>query len=253
MIRFKERVVPLALLAVSIFIYMTYILPTLLGTSTALTAVTSNSMKPTLEQGDLAVIAGYNGFEEIGENDIIVYSFENWGFIVHRVVKINPDEKTVRTRGDANSQVDQWEVNYRDIRGRVVFKIPYIGYVVMTGKSMLSDLEDLGMPSPVIGGTLTGIAVILFLSGMDSPPWDKRSSDSFEKEYVKEVKKFLSSDRQKSKIDDDFSSSKIFTQLKKSIKNIGKDEYLTVVRCDDDVYLVRREALESSDFSPIIE
>lgn len=90
-VRLKERVIPMALLALSILIYLGYILPTLLGTSTAFTAVTSNSMKPTLDQGDLAVIAGYNGFDQIQENDIIVYSLQNWGYVAHRVVKINSD------------------------------------------------------------------------------------------------------------------------------------------------------------------
>ncbi len=239
-IRFKDRVIPLALLAASIFIYMTYILPTLLGTPTALTAVTSNSMQPTLERGDLAVIAGYNDFEGVSENDIVVYSLENWGFVVHRVVKINPEEGTVRTKGDANSQMDKWSVDYKDIRGRVVSKIPYIGYMVMAGKSFLSDLEGLGMPSPVLGGALAGIAVVLFLSGLESPPWREGVGRSRKDKCKREVTNFLSSDEDKKRVDIDISPEKSFSALREAVKSCGVSDQVGVVGCENEVYLVKK-------------
>lgn len=247
-IRFKDRIIPLALVAVSVLIYLTYILPAILGTPAALTAVTSNSMKPTLEQGDLAIIAGYNNFGEVSKSDTIVYSSGEWGLIVHRVVEINPEEQTVRTKGDANPQMDPWKVHYKDIRGRVVSQIPYVGYIVMAGESMLSDVDDLGIPSPVLAVTLTGAAVVLFLSGLESPPWGEKS-DSMNEEYVDKVKEFLSSDKKKTKIEGKIPTSEIFSHLENSIEYLGEEKDLTIVRCGDNIFLMRRQAINDSSVS----
>lgn len=52
----------------------------------------------------------------------------------HRVVEVVPDETDpsvvrFRTKGDANDAADGALVHYRNVIGKPVFSIPYLGYV----------------------------------------------------------------------------------------------------------------------------
>jgi len=111
-----------------------YVLPKTLSltlkSSYPIAAVSSNSMEPVLEKGDLILIKGARkGDIKIG--DIIVYKGEN-GFIIHRVIKIQ--EENLITKGDANIYPDL-PVEYEKVIGRTVniggkpFTIPYLGNI----------------------------------------------------------------------------------------------------------------------------
>jgi signal peptidase len=105
----------------------------LLNTETPMMAVVSNSMKPTFERGDLLIVEGISSPTDIRRGDIIVYRSESQGaLIVHRVVEVLIDENgriNFRTQGDANLGPDPRLVNPEDVRGRVRFVIPKIGYL----------------------------------------------------------------------------------------------------------------------------
>jgi len=105
----------------------------LLNTETPMMAVVSNSMKPTFERGDLLIVEGISSPTDIRRGDIIVYRSESQGaLIVHRVVEVLIDENgriNFRTWGDANPGPDPRLVNPEDVRGRVRFVIPKIGYL----------------------------------------------------------------------------------------------------------------------------
>jgi len=93
-------------------------------------AVSSSSMWPTLEKGDLAFIRGIEK-EEIKAGDIVVYRLGG-EFIIHRVVRLR--DETLVTRGDANPRSDQ-PIGYDKVIGRVVMikdnplRIPYLGKI----------------------------------------------------------------------------------------------------------------------------
>lgn len=127
---------------------------TLLGTSFPVVTVSSTSMVPTLNVGDLVIIEGRENYT-VGE--IIV--FKGWESkpIIHRVVAKYENDDTVKlegwdeltsrqikekangrdiyiTRGDANPSCDQCgggrpPVTPDQIYGRSVFHVPYLGYV----------------------------------------------------------------------------------------------------------------------------
>jgi len=154
----------------------------LLSTSAPLDVVTSCSMMPALQRGDLIVLQGVPAeriiapeinvsrvsflqelgicvFEQGGKrvakyctnailvgdkrieanlsNDIIIYDAPERGQIIHRAfAKLrSPNEYVVITKGDNNEMVDQDPngisppVDERHIKGKVLFRIPYIGYV----------------------------------------------------------------------------------------------------------------------------
>jgi signal peptidase len=105
-----------------------------MGTSTPLVVVTSDSMVPALQQGDLLVLQG-RAAEDIHLSDIIVYE-DDWyegAPVVHRVVAIEIVGETYYffTKGDANSHSDPGNRTINEIIGVVVLRIPYLGSVSM--------------------------------------------------------------------------------------------------------------------------
>lgn len=100
-----------------------------LQTPTPMTGVTSGSMEPVLHRGDLVIIEGYDNVSQVEVGDIIVFEVEGHRFI-HRVHKVEFVDSQPRfiTKGDANSQPDDWIVIWEDINGKVIFHVPYLGY-----------------------------------------------------------------------------------------------------------------------------
>ena len=108
----------------------------LLNTDKPLVVVASGSMRPTLEVGDLVVVQGIN-ITQIKENDIIVFRItEDHQAILrlHRVIDIRILPNNTRlfiTKGDNNTSPDSKPVKGDQIYGRVMFRIPLIGYLIL--------------------------------------------------------------------------------------------------------------------------
>ncbi|MBN1896592.1 MAG: signal peptidase I [Candidatus Aenigmarchaeota archaeon] len=101
-----------------------------LTTDMPVVAVESNSMIPVFYKGDILVLKGVPT-EQLDVGDIVVYSVEGRSVpIVHRIVKINPDD-SFQTKGDANNGQLNFEyyVSPQSIHGKVVLIIPYLGWV----------------------------------------------------------------------------------------------------------------------------
>lgn len=90
-------------------------------------AIASGSMENTIFKGDVVVID--KEYQTIDKNDILAYQYEN-KVVVHRVYKMidTGSEKFIYTKGDANSNFDQYKVTEDMIMGVVKAKIPLIGY-----------------------------------------------------------------------------------------------------------------------------
>ncbi len=90
--------------------------------------VRSESMKPTINMGDLIVTGPLNGpiNGELKTGTIITYKYRKEN-ITHRVYSI--DGKTLTTKGDAAEDRDPWSVTLSDVKGVFLFKIPYVGYL----------------------------------------------------------------------------------------------------------------------------
>lgn len=93
--------------------------------------VCSNSMSPTFETGSLLLVKHVDT-SSIQVNDIITFKEKNDSVATtHRVVKIlNDNGLQFVTRGDANNVDDPMPVSADEVVGRVVFWIPYIGYLL---------------------------------------------------------------------------------------------------------------------------
>jgi len=85
----------------------------------------SNSMKNTLEKGDVVF---FKQTKKIEEGDVIVFLNDNIR-VVHRVVSVKNinDKNRYYTKGDANKLQDEEYVTDEQLMGKVLFKIKYIG------------------------------------------------------------------------------------------------------------------------------
>lgn len=103
-----------------------------LGTTSPFFVVSSSSMVPNLEIGDIIVVSGNTDFEDLKVDDIIVFDEPGYGskVIVHRVIEIYDDViRRIVTKGDHNLAPDDWRVTSGDYIGKVVFSIPKVGYL----------------------------------------------------------------------------------------------------------------------------
>ena len=95
-------------------------------------AVLSGSMSPTFNRGDAVVVNKLTTREkgELKKGDIIQY-VSGTKYVVHRIVDITNDErgnKLFITKGDHNNTVDADKVALENVKGKVSFVIPLIGY-----------------------------------------------------------------------------------------------------------------------------
>jgi len=118
-----------------------------LRTQYPLLTVASGSMIPTLNVGDLIAVQGITNYSEAkagfwkspDEGDIIVFHRPPQGgsdeLIVHRAVSKTLGDDGLwyfRTQGDNNAYPDGWTVAQSLIVGKVVGKVPYLGYIPLT-------------------------------------------------------------------------------------------------------------------------
>jgi len=102
-----------------------------LKTEHPMASITSGSMWPELKKGDLILIKGIDGKEEINIGDVIVYSNIK-GFTIHRVIEMNED--SLVTKGDANNVKDS-PIKYEEIIGKALtinekpLRIPFLGII----------------------------------------------------------------------------------------------------------------------------
>ena len=96
--------------------------------------IASSSMKPNLNVGDAVIVIKVKP-EEIKIGDIISYNkvipYSSSNIITHRVVEINKNGEfyIFKTKGDANNEIDKFDITYKEIIGKVIFSIPKIGYL----------------------------------------------------------------------------------------------------------------------------
>lgn len=73
-------------------------------------------------------------YRSLAVGEAITFLMDEDTVVTHRIVQIVPDEtqpETLRfvTQGDANNAPDGSMVHYKNILGKPVFSIPYLGYL----------------------------------------------------------------------------------------------------------------------------
>jgi signal peptidase len=95
--------------------------------------VLSGSMEPTYRAGALIYVKKVD-YKELQPGDVITFMLDEDTVATHRIVEVVPDETDpetlrYRTKGDANKAEDGGLVHYKNVIGKPVFSIPYLGYV----------------------------------------------------------------------------------------------------------------------------
>lgn len=91
--------------------------------------VLSGSMEPTYHVGALIYVKPCAP-EDVQVGDPITFVLnEDLDVVTHRVVSIDAENQHFYTKGDANDAPDGAPVYFKNLIGRPVFTIPYLGYV----------------------------------------------------------------------------------------------------------------------------
>ena len=95
--------------------------------------VLSGSMEPAYHVGSLIYVKPVD-YKTLQVGDPITYMVSQDTVVTHRIIEVLVDEEdpnTLRyfTQGDANDVPDGMSVHYKNIIGKPVFSLPYLGYV----------------------------------------------------------------------------------------------------------------------------
>lgn len=96
-------------------------------------AILTGSMRPGLPPGTLVVVRPVAP-ESLGIGDVITYQLSSGEptVVTHRIVSVaikEDGQRTFRTQGDANDVVDQEPVLPVQVRGKLWYSVPRLGYV----------------------------------------------------------------------------------------------------------------------------
>jgi signal peptidase len=90
--------------------------------------VLSGSMEPAYHVGSLIYVKACDP-EDVQVGDAITFVLdENLTVATHRVIEIDAENEHFYTKGDANDAADGAPVYFKNLIGRPVFTIPYLGY-----------------------------------------------------------------------------------------------------------------------------
>ncbi|MBE6925387.1 MAG: signal peptidase I [Ruminococcaceae bacterium] len=93
--------------------------------------VLSGSMEPTYHVGSLIYVKSVDPMT-LKVGDPLTYRMPDGTVVTHRIIEVLEDsasERRFRTQGDANEIPDGSPVNAKNIIGKPLFTIPYMGYV----------------------------------------------------------------------------------------------------------------------------
>ena len=85
----------------------------------------SGSMEPIIYTGDAVVLSKVKEDTELKVDDIVAYE-EGDKIIVHRIIEIKDDYYI--TKGDNNNTRDKRDIKREEIKGKFMFRIPYLAY-----------------------------------------------------------------------------------------------------------------------------
>ena len=113
--------------------------------------VQSGSMAPAIKMGSVVAVKPAEDYK-IG--DIITFGpySRTKSPTTHRIydIKVVNGQPRYITKGDANNAPDQREISKRDILGKVLFSVPYLGYAVAFAKKPAGFALIIIIPAAVI-------------------------------------------------------------------------------------------------------
>jgi len=113
--------------------------------------VQSGSMAPAIKTGSIVIVKPSPDYKA---GDIITFGpySKTKAPTTHRIVEIKEEngQTSYITKGDANDAPDDGEISKKDIIGKVLFDIPYLGYVVDFAKKPIGFMFLIIIPAAII-------------------------------------------------------------------------------------------------------
>ena len=121
--------------------------------------IVSPSMVPAINVLDVVVTMRVNNPEDLEKGDIITFNSTDYRYsgvlVTHRIVNIektSSGEYLFTTKGDNNNTQDSSRISFGEIYGRVLFRIPKIGYIQYYLSSILGWVAIIIVPAVMIIG-----------------------------------------------------------------------------------------------------
>jgi signal peptidase len=124
-----------------------------LATGSQTYTVLTNSMAPKYAPGTFLVVKP-TSFASLRVGDIITYQIESGkpAVISHRIASVGTTgsgERVFTTKGDNNSLADAAPVHAQQVRGKLLYAVPYVGFVAnklgQTNRAALMPLAAVGL------------------------------------------------------------------------------------------------------------
>jgi len=120
----------------------------------------SDSMNPAIDRGSITIVKSFSNYQ-VG--DAIAYYAQIDGqeeIITHRITGIGGNVYT--TKGDANEVADRELVKPRLVIGKVIYTIPYLGYLITFSKKLFGTWLLIIFPAlMIVASELTRIILEL--------------------------------------------------------------------------------------------
>jgi len=133
--------------ATIIAVFLLFYRPVSLGGDTLYEPVFTGSMEPAVPVGSVAVIKPVDP-NTLQKGDIICFKLSGPTSITHRIINIT--NEGFITKGDANEDPDTWIVKKENIIGKLIFTIPYVGYLGYFVKTPLGFLILIIIPATLL-------------------------------------------------------------------------------------------------------
>ena len=121
--------------------------------------IVSPSMVHTINVLDVVVTMRVNSPEDIEKGDIVTFNSTDYRYsgvlVTHRILdieKTSNGEYLFTTKGDNNNTQDSSRISFNEIYGRVLFRIPKIGYIQYYLSSILGWVAIIIAPAVMIIG-----------------------------------------------------------------------------------------------------
>lgn len=153
-LRFAWRVLVWTLLLALVLVLVAAVLLPRAAGATPYTVLTG-SMQPDYPPGTLVVVKPVE-IEDIAIGDVITYQLESGEatVVTHRVISVGTSlgsgERTLRTRGDANTAADQAPVQEVQVKGRLWYAVPYLGHVGTWITSSTRQVVTIGVAAALV-------------------------------------------------------------------------------------------------------
>jgi signal peptidase len=110
--------------------------------------VKSGSMEPAIKTGAIVVIKPESSYKT---GDIITFGPDTKTQVptTHRIVSVTGEGRSVifKTKGDANDSEDPNDTRLSDIHGKVIFSLPYVGFILDFAKKPFGFALLVGLPA----------------------------------------------------------------------------------------------------------